>query len=279
MGLKLYIKRMIKYIFREYKPIIINAQIVQKESSDLLKNKIILITGGGRGLGFFMAKKAISEGAQVIITGRNEETLKNAANVLGKNCEYKVFDVKNIKEGKVLIDYIYEKYGKIDCLINNAGVSLHEGNMLNVSEDNFDNQFTTNLKGAYFLTQNYIKKYKNINQKKGNIVFISSERGSQCDDLPYGLTKVAINSLIEGLSRRFYKDGIRVNGIAPGVTASEMTGINKNDNLYAENASGRYFVPEEVAEVLMFILSDYSQCISGEVIHCNAGQHLNPWWK
>ena len=68
--------------------------------------------------------------------------------------------------------------------------------------------------------------------------------------------------------------------MAPGVTASEMTGIDKDSNLYCEwNASKRFFIPEEVAEVVAFLISDYSKCISGEVIYTDAGNHLNPWWE
>ena len=86
--------------------------------------------------------------------------------------------------------------------------------------------------------------------------------------------------MTEGLSRRVYKEGIRVNAVAPGVTASDMTNINVNENMYCNyNASNRYFMPEEVAEVVCFLISDVSKCISGEVINCDAGNHLNPWFK
>ena len=95
-----------------------------------------------------------------------------------------------------------------------------------------------------------------------------------CDDLPYGLTKASINSLVQALSYKYYKSGIRVNGIAPGVTVSNMTGLNKDGDLYNNNPSNRYFLPEEIAEVATFLLSDYSKCISGEIIHCNAGNHI-----
>ena len=64
-----------------------------------------------------------------------------------------------------------------------------------------------------------------------------------------------------------------------GVTATEMTGISKEGDLYSDNASGRYFIPEEVAEVVEFLASENSRCISGEIIYCDGGQHLNPWWK
>ena len=278
MGVKLYLKKVIKYIIKDRKAPIVKPEIVQKTPLEMLKNKTILITGGGSGLGYYMTKKLSSECAKVIITGRNEEKLKKAVKEIGNDVEYIVYDVK--KCNSKFIKDIYDKFGKIDCLINNAGISLHEGNMLNVTLEGFQNQFDTNLKGAYFLAQEYVKKIKENNQKEGNIIFISSERGNQCDDIPYGLTKVSINSLVEGMSRRFYKEGIRVNAVAPGITASNMTSIKKDEDLYCDyNASGRFFMPEEVAEIVAFMVSDCSKCISGEIIHCDAGNHLNPWFK
>lgn len=96
------------------------------------------------------------------------------------------------------------------------------------------------------------------------------------------MTKAAINSLTGALSRRVYQYGIRVNAIAPGVTLSDMTkeyADVTDSNLSRNCAAGRIFLPEEVAELACFLLSDVSKCISGEVIHCNAGNHLNPFWE
>ena len=273
-----YIKRGIRYIVKGIPQINITTQIVQKTPQEMFKNKKILITGGGSGLGFYIAKKCANEGAKVIIVGRNKEKLEEAINQLGPNTSYMIFDVQESEKSEEFMKEVFEKYGKIDCLINNAGISLHEKDFFSVTIDKFNKQIDTNLKGAYFLTQAYINLLQEKDQ--GNVIFISSERGAQCDYLPYGLTKVAINSLTEGLSRKYYKRGIRVNAVAPGITASNMTNIDKDSNLYCSyNASGRYFIPEEVAEVVAFLISDMSKCISGEVIYCDAGNHLNPWFK
>lgn len=280
MGFKDYLKRSFKFIFKGIPTNIINLEIVQKTPQEIFKSKKILITGGGRGLGFYIAKKCVSEGAEVIITGRKEETLKKAVEQLGDKANYKVFDIENVEKIEEFYKDIIKEYGNIDCLINNAGISLHENEITNVTIEGFNAQINTNLRGAYFLAKEYIKDIEKNKDKYGNIIFISSERGAQCDQIPYGLTKVAINSLTEGLSRKYYSKGIRVNAVAPGVTASEMTGIDKDSNLYCDwNASKRFFIPEEVAEVVAFLISDYSKCISGEVIYTDAGNHLNPWWK
>jgi NAD(P)-dependent dehydrogenase (short-subunit alcohol dehydrogenase family) len=115
-------------------------------------------------------------------------------------------------------------------------------------------------------------------QKKGNIVVITSERSKRSDDIPYGLTKTASNSFIEGFASKVIGEGIRINGVAPGVTASDMTGVSRDGNMYSEwQPANRFFLPEEVAEVVNFLLSDVSNCISGEIIACDQGRHISHW--
>jgi NAD(P)-dependent dehydrogenase (short-subunit alcohol dehydrogenase family) len=146
---------------------------------------------------------------------------------------------------------------------------------LNVTFDNFSQQVDVNLKSNFFLAQEFIKYLLN-NKAEGSLLFISSETAGKCNDLPYGLTKVAINSLVGGIARRVYQKGIRVNAIAPGVTFTDMTKGNHHiDDDYSNNSvAGRYFLPEEIAEVAVFVLSDVSKCITGEVLYCDAGSHL-----
>ena len=107
-------------------------------------------------------------------------------------------------------------------------------------------------------------------------MFISSERGIQTDDIPYGLTKAAINSLVKGLAPKLIKENIRINAVAPGITTSDMTGFKKEGNLYCEaNLNQRVYLPEEVAEVATFLISDASSCVSGQIIACNEGKTGN----
>ena len=255
-------------------------EVVQKTSQEMFESKKILITGGGRGLGFYIAKKCIAEGAEVIITGKNEETLKKAVKDLGEKARYVVFDICDISNIEKYFKKCIDIFGRIDCVVSNAGISLHENTITNVTLEGFDEQINVNLRGGYFLAQEYIKYYEKNKLERGNIIFISSERGDQCDQIPYGLTKAAINSLTKGLARKYYSKGIKVNAVAPGVTVSDMTNLKKEDNMYCTyNSSKRYFMPEEVAEVVAFLISDNSNCISGEVIHTNTGNHLRPWWN
>ena len=269
-----YFKRLIKYILYEYKQPIVNVDVYEKSPDIIFQNKVYLITGGSSGIGFSIAEKLIKNGAIVYITGRNEDKLKISSNKLGDNCHYYVGDISDTSSHSIMIDKIFSEQNRLDGIINNAGVSYHEWDFMKVDEIKFDEQFYINLKAGYFLTQVYIKKVIDNNIEYGNVLFISSERGTMCDDLPYGLTKASIDSLTKALSYKYYSKGIRVNAIAPGVTTSEMTNIKKEDDLFNNNNSGRFFISDEVAEIALFILSDYSKCISGEIIHTNAGNHI-----
>lgn len=278
MSLKSKIKHIISFLLHgETKPTY--ASISYLQPNQQLANKKIIITGGGRGLGFAMAKKFIAEGAKVLIAGRNEETLIKSATEIG--CDYLKLDVKNVESFKTFIDEADKILGGVNCLVNNAGISLHENGFLNVTPEQFDSQFDTNLKGAFFLTQCFINKCKenNIDYTK-NILFVSSETSITVDERPYGLTKVAMNSLVQGLAHRYVNQGYRINAIAPGVTVSDMVGVKADGDLTCNyNLTKRYYLPEEVAEVASFLLSDASNCLNGQILVCNEGKTINARWK
>ena len=100
------------------------------------------------------------------------------------------------------------------------------------------------------------------------------------DFRPYGFTKAAINSMTQGLAYLFAKDNIRINAVAPGVTASDMTGINADGDIYlAYNRTERAYLPQEVAETACFLLSEASGCISGQIITCNNAKTINARWR
>ena len=135
----------------------VTANITYNRPNQTLAGKKIIITGGSRGLGFAMAKKFKAEGAEVLIAGRSEKTLKASSEEIG--CKYLTLDVQNVASFKDFIDQADELLGGANCLVNNAGISLHEPTFLDVTENKFDSQFDTNLKGAFFLTQCFIEKY------------------------------------------------------------------------------------------------------------------------
>lgn len=276
MRLKSFIKHTISFLLHgEQKPIYAN--VVYQSPNEKLKGKKIIITGGGRGLGFAMAKRFVAEGADVLIAGRNIQTLSESASQIG--CKYLHLDVSNPSCFHSFLEEASECLGSVNVLVNNAGISLHENTFFDVTPDTFDKQVNTNLKGAFFLTQTYIS-YLKKNSIQGNVLFVSSETGDTMDFRPYGFTKAAINSMVQGLAYLFSTDGIRINAVAPGITASDMTGLSKEGNIaFPGNIIGRVYMPEEVAEVATFLISDASGCISGQIITCNNAKTINVRWK
>lgn len=285
MGIRRFIRKVAKLVLSSSPEKHVSVTVVQVVAGSLLAGRRVVVTGGGRGIGLAMAKRFASEGALVCISGRNEESLKAACAKIGTTASYVVADVRDVEHTAKFLDECERQLdGKVDTLVANAGLSLHEGHFSNVTIDGFDAQFDTNVRGSYFLAKEFLERCLRTTNPSGNLLVVTSETGDQAYDTPYGMTKAAMNSFVRAASRRVYRatDGaLRVNAIAPGVTLSDMTAeyADASDgNMYRNCASGRIFLPEEVAEVALFLLSDASKCISGEVIHTNAGNHIKAFW-
>ena len=276
MKIKSKLKHMVSFLLHgETKPLYANISYLSPNKT--LQGKKVVITGGGRGLGFAMAKKFKAEGAEVLIAGRNLKVLEESAQTIG--CDYLQLDVSNPSEFDAFMEKAVDKLNGINVLVNNAGISLHENTFFDVTPDTFDMQVDTNLKGAFFLTQSFIRHIKDSGLK-ACVLFVSSETGDTMDFRPYGFTKAAINSMVQGLAYLFAKDGIRVNAVAPGITASDMTGLKTEGDInYSGNIIGRVYMPEEVAETAAFLISDAAGCVSGQIITCNNAKTINARWK
>ena len=277
LNIKSKLKRAVRYVLHGIPTNITTARIVYTSPSSKLIGKKIIVTGGGRGLGFAMAKKFKSEGADVLIAGRNEETLRKSAAQI--DCGYLRLDVCDVDSFDTFLQNADKILGGVNCLVNNAGVSLHESDYTKVTPATFDQQIDTNLKGGFFLTQKFIMMLKSRGQK-GIILFTSSETGETVDERPYGWTKAAINSMVEGLAYKLAKEGFRINAVSPGITASDMTGLKAEGNIYyTGNIIDRVYMPEEVAETACFLISDASGCLNGQKLVCNNGKTINARWK
>jgi len=273
MSLIKYIKRGAQYVLHGVPTSFVTANITYSSPHCALIGKKIIVTGGGHGLGFAMAKKFVDEGAQVLIAGRNEVKLIESSKEL--KCHYLVLDVNKVDTFDSFLDNANKLLGGANCLINNAGISLHEKTFADVTPESFDKQINTNLRGGFFLTQKFAKILLAEN-REGNILFVSSETGDTVDIRPYGWTKAAINSMMKGLAYQFAAKNIRVNAIAPGVTTSEMTGFKEDENLFYKNgATKRVYLPGEIAETATFLISNLSGCISGQVITLNNAKTIN----
>lgn len=276
MSVKEYLYRMYVYVFHgtpEYKTTV-NVAIAEK--GEELKGHRIMITGGNRGIGFAVAKKCLDQGAKVLLVGRSMKRLKEAAVLLNSdNLKLMEMDCSDVSTFANKMDEA-EKImgGRVDSLVNNAGLSIHKTDWSTTSVEQWDAQINLNMRGVYFLTQTFLNRLIEHNMS-GNIVMMASERGLYGDDVPYGLAKAAIINYTKGLAKKLITKQIRVNAVAPGVTATDMTGYSPDGNLYRQLAVGkRVLLPEEIAEVTEFLLSDRSNCITGACIPCNEGNTL-----
>lgn len=250
----------------------IPANVAIHSSSQKLDGHKILVTGGSKGIGYHIAKRFVAEGAKVVIVGRDEKRMQIVASELG--CYYIQYDLTNIKNISSLITDAAKKLNGLTGLVNNAGLCNIDNGFLNVTEHSYDEQFLLNVKSPFFLTQAFVKYVIGHEIQSSSVLFVTSERGLYPDDAPYGMTKAAIGNIIAGIARRFALHGVHCNGIAPGVTADTLAYPEIVDDLYLKGAIGKRFIlPDELAETAVFLMSDTSKCISGEIFPCNQANH------
>ena len=267
------IKHRIKSIFHPQR--VVNVKVVSMASNELLKGRCALITGGTSGIGFSIAEAFIKAGATVIITGRSQERIDTALSKLPKGKFFGIVldntkvDSFESKFSNILEMLKNSNIFQIDILVNNAGVNGK--GMPNATEKEYDNILDTNLKGVFFLSQ-MIGKYFVRNNIKGNILNIASASSLRPADSAYSVAKWGIRGLSLGLAKALGKDGITVNGIAPGPTATPMM-INNNElNMNLDRIPlGRYVMPEEIANMAVILVSDMGRSIMGELIFMTGG--------
>ncbi len=248
---------------------------------NLLIGRTALITGGGSGIGYSIAESFLKNGASVIITGRNYEKLKKAASCLEKYVTNKQFikcfvlDISKTDSIKSNIDKILSdpEIKKIDILVNNAGIQS-KNDIGNVDIDDFRTVFSTNVEGTYFMSQviyNYMKKSK----IKGNILNVASSSSKRPAISPYSVSKWSIAGLTLGMAKKFIKDGIVVNGIAPGPTATPMLLDNPKNGIEKYNSPiNRFIMPEEIANISTILVSDLGKAIIGDIIYVTGGSAI-----
>ena len=248
-------------------------QIKHVNYGEILAGKSVLVTGGSAGIGFAIAKKCISEGADVVITGRNEAKLQRARDEINSDR----LKVMTWDHGDVSIckDKLQECKGligsqKLDVLVNNAGVCLQPLGFLVTTESAWDETYAVNSKGLFFLTQAFCDDCLKRKQP-ANVVNISSQGGFLPAPHPYRMTKWDIIGLTKGLGMQLAPHGIIVNAVAPGMIATDMIKRNTENVFSNLQPNNRLGVPEEIAELVLFLISGAANNIIGQTIVCDGG--------
>ena len=243
-----------------------------------MEGKVILITGASRGIGRAIACELANEN-DIIIANYNKseesaELLKEELEKDNKNIEIYKADVSKREEVRKMVEYIINKYGKIDVLINNAGISFVKM-FTEMSDDEWNYVINNNLYSVFCVSQEVARNM--INRKSGVIINISSifgVIGASCESI-YAVTKAGIDALTKSLAKEFSLSNIRVNSVAPGLINTEMNNdlsLEDIKNIEEEIPLKRMGKPEEIAKtVKMLIESEY---ITGQIIEVNGGWHM-----
>ncbi|MCP4423082.1 MAG: glucose 1-dehydrogenase [Chloroflexi bacterium] len=245
-----------------------------------LKDKVALITGGAAGIGKATAVRFAEEGAKVVICDVNEEVGQAVAARMGVDF-YKV-NVADRQDVQKWVGTVVEKYGRIDILINNAGV-LRDGTLVKVkngelvkqmSEENFDLVISVNLKGVFNCTQAVAPVM--INQGSGVVLNATSIVGldGNFGQTNYVATKSGVIGMTKVWARELGRNGIRVNAVAPGFTLTEMVRQMPEkilDGMKARTPLRRLGEPRDIANAYLFLASDEASFISGETLRVDGG--------
>jgi len=242
-----------------------------------LKGKVALVTGGNKGIGAAVVRRFASEGAKVwsgdISTDKTNELSDNLANEKG-NIIHETLDVTSLTSWQILINKIVDETGKIDILINNAGI-YERRSIEETTEEQFDKMLAVNTKGPFI----GIKLALDALKASGNasIVNLSSTAGLRGSfAVHYGASKGALRLMTKSIASKYAKDGIRCNSVHPGPIDTEMghTAVPPDqlkERLYERIPMGRFGTAEEVANVILFLASDESSFVTGSEVVVDGG--------
>ncbi len=238
-------------------------------------NKVVIVTGGSRGIGASIVKELANSGYTVVLNYNNSENeankIKNELINEGKTVEIYKADIRKREEVKRLIDFTIEKFGTIDILVNNAGISQTKL-FTDITEDDWNNMIQTNLTAAFYTTQEVLKYM--IPKKEGCIVNISSIygiTGASCE-VHYSVAKAGLDGMTKSLAKELGPSNIRVNSVAPGAIDTEMNSFltkEEKDDLNNEIPLGRMGKTSEIASCVKWLIEN--EYTTGQVIPVNGG--------
>jgi 3-oxoacyl-[acyl-carrier protein] reductase len=243
-----------------------------------LLGKVVIVTGGSKGIGAGIAKEAAREGADVIINYnidlKGAEKTLDIVNNLGRKGYICKADVSKKTEVEKLIEYSVSCFGKIDVLINNAGIALWKP-FLEIDEDNWDSTIDINLKGVFLCSQ-MVAKHMIKNKIKGSIVNIASTAAHGALDclVPYCASKGGIILMTKSIAVELAAHGIRVNSLSPGTTdvkRNRDTDKNYPDDWISHIPLGRVGTVEEIAKPVIFLASSEASYITGQNFYADGG--------
>lgn len=240
-----------------------------------LNGKTILITGGNQGIGFSIGELFAKVGGNVILSGRDEKKLKDCCSILSDySVSYIKWDISDFYSFNDNLKKACSLFGKIDILINNAGVTTDKDKRLkyfDTTPNHFSYIHDINVKGTYFMCQ-LVANYMMENKIKGTIINIASNTGIRPGLDAYQISKWGVVGITKGFASILEPYGIDVYGIAPGPIKTSMTWRKGRSIIWPDSANGRLGYPEEVAELALLMIG--AKLSPGQIVTCDGGQIL-----
>jgi NAD(P)-dependent dehydrogenase (short-subunit alcohol dehydrogenase family) len=241
--------------------------------------KIAIVTGGASGIGLAIAKEFVANNIYTIVIGRDQSKLDNAKELLGSLCETVSFDLGNLENVPGLVERIVEKHGKIDILVNNAGINMKK-EFCDVTDEDFMTIIQTNLLSVFAVSREVVKVM--LPRETGCIINISSMAAQYGIPkvIAYTASKTALDGMTKAMAVELSPKGIRVNSIAPGFIATDMSAKALNSDPERKNKvmsrtpMGYLGEPKDIGTTAVFLVSEGAKYITGTIIPVDGGNSV-----
>lgn len=245
-----------------------------------LQGKVAVVTGGSSGIGKAAAIELVKLGANVVMNGRREQALAEAAKEIdptGKQVAFVAGDVSDPRLAERLIKEGLARFGRIDTLVNNAGIFIAKS-FTDITEEEFASALSTNVAGFFYLTKLAVKEM--LKAKSGHIVNITASGVAEqpikaVPSVLAALTKGGLNAATKSLAIEYADKGIRVNAVAPGVVKTPMHSVDSHDFLAKLHPIGRMGEIADIVEAIVYL--ETAHYVTGEILHVDGGQNAGQW--
>ncbi|WP_219834212.1 SDR family NAD(P)-dependent oxidoreductase [Paenibacillus sp. R14(2021)] len=245
-----------------------------------LQGKAVVITGGSSGIGKAAAIELVKRGANVVINGRGEQALAEAAREIdptGAHVAYVAGDISDLKVAERLIGESIKRFGRIDTLLNNAGIFISKP-FTEFTADDYESIMAVNVTGFFLVTQLALIEMQKAGS--GHVINITASGGAEqsIKGMPAALTaltKGGLNSATKSLALEYSGTGIRVNAVAPGVTKTPMHAVENHSFLAGFQPIGQLGETEDIIDAILYLES--AKFVTGEILHVDGGQSAGKW--